>query len=395
MKLTDTTIRNAVQTDKPYKLADGNGLYLLINTAGKYWRLDYRLMGKRNTLSIGVYPKVSLKAAREKCRIAHNDIDQGINPNLKRKTLKQEQNSSNTLEYIAREWFDKNKSIWSTKHADKIIKGLELNIFPWFKNTDIKSITAIELLKALRVMEDRGAISYAHRIKHTCGCIFRYAINTGKLEYDVSAYLKGALTPFKVKNRSAITNPIKVGKLLRDIDTYNGHFTTQCALKLAPIVFLRPGELRQGEWSEINFKNNTWEIPKDKMKMDRPHIIPLSNQAKNILLSIQPFSQPKSIYIFPSVKNDKHPLGINTITFALRSMGYTKDEMTGHGFRAMASTLLHENGFETLFIEAQLAHAEKNTVKAAYNHAKYLGERMKMMQWWADYLDTLKGDIPI
>ena len=392
MPLTDTAIRNAKPKEKQYKLADTNGLYLLVNRAGKYFRMNYRFGGKRKTASFGVYPKVKLKDARQKCNDAQALLKQGIDPMQYKKEVKLrgKEQAKNSFESIALEWFTKNKHTWTEGHSRTILSRIEQNIFPWLGGKPIIDITPSDLLLALRRIEDRGAVETAHRVKQICGQIFRYAIATGRADRDISADLKGALMPVKTKHLSAITDPEKVGELLRAIDDYSGQFITKCALKLAPLVFLRPKELRHAEWSEVDLESYEWKIPPEKMKMTRPHIVPLSFQSVDILKEIQPLTGNER-YVFPSVRSTARPMSENTVLAALRRMGFTKEEMCGHGFRAMASTLLHENGWASHLVELQLAHAEKNSVKAAYNHAEHLDDRRKMMQWWADHLDVLRG----
>ncbi len=391
MPLTDTAIRNAKPEDKPYKLTDGRGLYLLVNKSGKYFRWDYRFAGKRKTLALGVYPDIRLKAAREKHEDLRRLLAQGIDPIEYKKQAKAQSLSetTNSFETVAREWFLKNKHVWTEKHAQTIISRLENNIFPWLGGKETSSITAPMLLESLRRIEDRGAVETAHRVKQICGQVFRYAIATGRGERDPSADLKGALPPTKPKHMATITSPDKIGELMRAIDGYQGNLITRCALKFAPLTFVRPGELRHAEWVEINIDEQVWKIPAEKMKMRSVHIVPLSRQAIVVLEEILPLTGDGK-YVFPSLRTGSRPMSENTVLAALRRMGYAKEEMTGHGFRGMASTVLHEKGWSTDVIERQLAHAESNSVKAAYNHAQHLPERRKMMQWWADYLDDLK-----
>lgn len=391
MKLTDTAIRNALPKEKPYKMADGNGLYLLVKPAGKYWRMDYTFRGKRKTLSLGVYPRVKLKAARKKCLEAKDFLDEGIDPGQKKKMDKLSALEGNTFKTVALEWYKKNLSIWQKGYADQILRRLELNIFPWIGDKDIKEILPLELLAVLRRIEDRGAIELTHRMKQTCGQIYRYAIITGKAEYDISSSLKEALTVKNVKHRSTILDPVQVGQLLDAIDGYGGSFVTRCAFKIAPMIFLRPGELRKLEWIEIDFKKAEMKIPAEKMKMKRPHIVPIARQVMEVLSEIHPFTHHRSKYVFPSIARNDRPLSQSTIVAALRRLDYGKETMSGHGFRAMASTLLHENEWPADLIELQLAHVEKSSVRAAYNHALHLKKRREMMQWWADYLDKLKS----
>lgn len=392
MPLTNTAILNAKPAEKPYKITDGRGLYLYVNKSGKYFRWDYRFEGKRKTMSLGVYPDVRLKEAREKHEDLRRVLARGVDPLGLKKAGKKEKEDvvKNSFESIAREWFVKNTPIWTEKHAKTIISRLENNIFPWLGKEDVSQITAPMLLEQLRRVEDRGAIETAHRVKSICGQVFRYAIAIGKAERDVSADLKGALPPTKPKSMATITDPKEVGVLLRVIDGYKGNIITRYALQFAPLTFVRPGELRHAEWKEFDLEKAVWKIPKEKMKKgDRPHIIPLSDQVLKILEEILPYTGDGK-YVFPSLRTGSRPMSENTVLAAIRRLGYGKDEMTGHGFRGMASTLLHENGWHTDAIERQLAHVEGNSVKAAYNHAEHLVERKKMMQWWADYLDDLR-----
>jgi integrase len=318
-----------------------------------------------------------------------NDID----PGQARKAQKsiQIQQHENSFEAIAREWHEKYSASWAKSHAKKIIRRLELYIFPWIGTRPITEITPPELLSVLRKIESRGILETAHRVQQNCGRVFRYAIATGRAERDPSADLRGALAPAKHERMATITDPKKIGELLRAIDGYDGTPVAKCALKLAPLVFVRPGELRKAEWDEIDLEKAEWRIPAKKMKMKDPHIVPLSTQAVEILDEIHPITG-KGRYVFPSIRTHLRPMSNNTILAALRRLGYTKEEMSGHGFRAMASTLLHEQGWESDVIERQLAHAERNSIKAAYNHAQHLQERKKMMQAWADYLDNLKNE---
>jgi len=272
----------------------------------------------------------------------------------------------------------------------KIIRRFELYIFPWLGSRPISDITPPELLAVLRRVESKGILETAHRAQQNCSQVFRYAIATGRAERDSTADLRGALAPAKHGRMATITEPKKIGELLRAIDGYEGTPVAKCALRLAPLVFVRPGELRHAEWEEINFDNAEWRIPAEKMKMKDPHIVPLAMQAVEILYEIRPLTG-QGRYVFPSIRTNSRPMSDNTILSALRRMGYPKDEMSGHGFRAMASTILHEQGWPSDIIERQLAHAERNSIKAAYNHAQHLPERQKMMQAWADYLDTLKN----
>ena len=391
MPLTDITCRNAKPRIKQYKLSDEKGLYLLVNKSGRYFRLDYRFGGKRKTLALGVYPEIGLKEARDKRDNARRMLRDGIDPVYHKKLHKaqQIQQNGNTFESVAREWFSKQSVKWADSHANKIIRRLELYVFPWIGCRPITEITPPELLTVLRRIESMGIIETAHRVHQTCGQIFRYGVATVRAERDQSADLKGALTPASHKKMATITTPKEIGGLLRAIDGYSGNFVTKCALRLAPLFFVRPGELRHAEWVEIDLGNAEWKIPAEKMKMDAPHIVPLSSQALEILKELHQLTG-RGKYVFPSVRTDTRPMSNNTVLAALRRMGFTKDEMSGHGFRAMASTALHEQGWPSDAIERQLAHAERNSIKGAYNYAQHLPERRKMMQSWADYLDQLK-----
>lgn len=393
MSLRDTVIRNAKPKEKPYKLADEKGLYLLVNQTGKYFRFDYRFQGKRKTLALGVYPDVSLAKARERLNEARKLLEEDIDPGEYRKTIRamQVERATNSLEAVAREWFVKYKATWTEKHAETIIGRLESNVFPWLGGRPVAEITASELLAVLRRVESRGAIETAHRVKQISGQVFRYAIATGRAERDPSGDLRGALSPSKPKSMATITNPKQVGELMRAIDDYQGYLVSKCALRLAPLTFVRPGELRHAEWAEINLEQAEWKIPAEKMKTRSTHIIPLCRQAVEVLRELEPFTG-RGRYVFPSLRAGERPMSENTVLAALRRMGYPKEEMTGHGFRAMASNILHEQGWPSDVIERQLAHTESNNVKAAYNHAQHLLERRRMMQAWADYLDGLKAD---
>jgi integrase len=392
MPLSDTATRNAKPKDKPYKLADEKGLYLLIKPAGKYWRLDYRFDGKRKTLALGVYPDISLKEAREKRDEARKQIAQGVDPSAERKATKTAQTES--FEAVAREWFAKFAPSWAESHSDKIMRRLERDVFPWIGARPVREITAPELLAVLRRIETRGALETAHRAHQNCGQVFRYAVATGRAERDPSADLRGALPPADEKHHASITDPKAIGALLRAMDSYQGAFVVRCALRLAPLVFVRPGELRGGEWSEIDLDGAEWRIPAHRMKMRETHIVPLSVQAVAILRELHPLTGTGR-YLFPSERTDARPISENTVNAALRRLGYSKDEMTGHGFRSMASTLLNEQGWHRDAIERQLAHAERNAIRATYNYAEHLPERRRMMQAWADYLDGLKNGAEI
>lgn len=397
MPLTDTAIRNAKPKEKAYKIQDGKGLYVLVTSTGKYFRFDYRFNEKRKTLALGVYPDTTLSKAREKLLESRQQIANGIDPGELRKLNKRakKEQAANSFEAIAREWLATKVPGWKKSHSEKVIARLENDIFPAIGGQPISQISAPELLIVLKRIESRGAIDTAHRARNNCSQIFRYAIQVGgRAERDPAGDLRGGLQSAQYKNFASITEPRKIGELLRVIAGYSGSFIVKCALNLAPLVFVRPGELRNAEWQEIDLELMEWRIPGEKMKRGKNHIVPLSRQAVLILEELLPFTGHGK-YLFPSVRTESRPMSENTVNGALRRLGYTVEEMTGHGFRAMASTCLYEQGWPSDVIERQLAHSERNKTKAAYNFAEYLPERRKMMQAWADYLDVLKGGVRV
>lgn len=394
--LTAVAVRNAVPRDKPLKLFDGGGLFLLIlptatKDTGRYWRMKFRHAGKEKMLAFGVYPEVSLAEARQRRDKARAAIREGRDPSADRRTERRQARLSadNTFEAIAREWLAAQKRKLTPATHDKALRTLETNVFPWLGGRPMAEIDAPELLAVLKRIEARSAHETAHRVKARMGQVFRYAIAHGTATRDPSVDLRGALAPVVSKSHAAVTDPLQVGDLLRALDGYSGHFATRCALRLAPLVFARPGELRHAEWSELDLDAAEWRIPAHKMKMREAHVVPLSSQAVAILRELQPLTG-RGRYLFPSIRTGDRPMSENTVNAALRRMGYDKDTMTGHGFRAMASTCLNEMGWAPDVIERQLAHAERNKVRAAYNRAQYMAERRKMMQAWADYLDALR-----
>jgi integrase len=389
--LTDAIIRNTKSKDKPFKLTDGGGLYLLVNSTGsRLWRLKYRVGGLEKKLALGAYPEVSLREAREKAVEARKMIREGIDPSQAKKAQKASASGADTFETIAREWFEKFSPTWTPSHGKRIIRRLERDIFPWLGKKPIKDIQAPDLLSVLRRIEERGAVETAHRASQNCGQVFRYAVATGRAERDPSGDLRGAIPPTKAKHHASITDPKEIGGLLRAIDAYEGGLIVRCALRLAPLVFTRPGELRRAEWKEIDWDKAEWSIPGEKMKMREKHVVPLSRQAIEILHELQPLTG-EGRFLFPSPRSWDRPMSENAVLAALRRMGYSGDQMTGHGFRSMASTLLNEQGWNRDAIERQLAHAERDEIRAAYNYAQHMPERRKMMQAWADYLDELKA----
>ncbi|HYE35393.1 tyrosine-type recombinase/integrase [Methylocaldum sp.] len=388
MPLTDNTIRNAKALEKPVKLSDAGGLFLLVTpTGGKWWRLKYRFEGKEKLLSLGTYPQVTLKEAREKRDEAKRLLKTGIDPSAQKKATKTA--DAETFEAVYQEWLAKFSPRWAKSHTENITRRIEKDMLPWIGKRPIAEIKPAELLTALRRIEARGALESAHRTKQACGQVFRYAVATGRAERDPTGDLRGALPPPNGGRFAAITEPKQVGDLLRAIEAYQGSFIVRCALRLAPLVFVRPGELRQAEWAEFDRDRAEWRIPAAKMKMKDPHIVPLSSQALAILAELYPLTG-SGRYVFPSVRTKTRPMSDGTVNGAIRRMGYGSDDMTAHGFRAMACSILNEQGWNRDAIERQLAHAERNGVRAAYHRAEHLPERRRMMQAWADYLDGLK-----
>lgn len=402
--LTDTTIRNAKPTGKP-RLNDGGGLYVLVKPTGaKWWRLDYTHEGKRKTLSLGVYPETTLTNARAKAREARELVAQGIDPSDKRKAAKEIQTKAiedarridaglpavDSFEEIAREWFERTKGKWVASHADKIITRLENDVFPWIGRKAITEISAPAVLDVLRRIENRGRLETAHRAKGNISQVMRYAIAIGKAERDPCPDLRGALPPTQERNFAAIVAPKEAAELLRAIDGFKGTHVVMCALKLAPLLFVRPGELRHAEWSDIDLDDGEWSYTTSKTKT--PHLVPLAKQAVEILRDIHSLTG-QGRYVFPGARDHKKAMSEAAINAALRRMGYdTKTEITGHGFRAMARTILAEELHQRPeVIEHQLAHKVPDALGTAYNRTRFLKERKVMMQLWADYLDKLKA----
>jgi integrase len=392
MSLNEMKIRNAKPKEKFYKLTDSDGLYLHVTEkGGKLWRFRYRFGGKEKLLALGSYPEISLLDARQKRDEARRQLAHDIDPGAVRKAQKQAKTeSTETFEIIAREWHAKFTPTWKPRHVEGLMTRLQRDVFPYIGARPIKDIKAPELLVVLRRIESRGALETAHRARSICNQIYRYAVATGRAERNPAADLIGALPPVQTINRAAITEPKKVGELLRAIDGYQGSFVVQCALRLAPLFFVRPGELRHAEWEEISFENAEWNIAAGKMKMKEPHLVPLSRQAIEILKELKKLTG-SGRYLFPG-RTSERPMSDNAILAALRNMGYAKEEMSGHGFRAMARTILDEIlQVRPDYIEHQLAHAVRDPNGRAYNRTAHLNERRKMMQQWADYLERLKA----
>jgi integrase len=392
MPLNEMKVRNAKPKEKFYKLTDSGGLYLHVTEKGsKLWRFRYRFDHKEKLLALGTYPEISFADARERRDNARKQLANGIDPGAVRKAQKQAETvETETFEVIAREWHTKFTPSWSPGHSDTIMSRLERDLFPWIGKRPIAEIKAPELLTVLRRVESRGALESAHRIRTIAGQVFRYAVATGRAERDPAADLRGALPQPNEKHHAAITDPKEVAPLLRAIDAYQGHYVVKCALRLAPMFFVRPGELRHAEWGEIDLGEAAWNIPAHKMKMKQAHIVPLCRQAVEILTELKELTG-ESRYVFPSGRSFARPMSENTINAALRYMGYDKSTITGHGFRATARTILDEVlQVRTDYIEHQLAHAVRDPNGRAYNRTAHLVERRKMMQLWADYLDGLR-----
>jgi integrase len=392
MPLTDAEIRNAPPREKAYRLTDGSGMYLEISPAGgKYWRFKYRFAGKEKRLALGVYPEVSGKEARLRRDEARRLLANGIDPGIERKVQKAStvERAANSFEAVAREWFARQSPGWAKTHADKIIARLEKDAFPWLGGRAIAEIKAPEVLAVLRRVEARGALDTAHRVHQNCGQVFRYAVATGRAERDVSADLRGALPAARHTHFASVTEPLEVAGLLRALDGFQGTFVVQCALRLAPLLFVRPGELRTAEWAHFDLEKAQWRYTVSKTKTE--HLVPLSTQAVAILRDLYALTGQRK-YVFPG-RDVKKPMSGAAINAALRRMGFdTKTEITGHGFRAMARTILHEQlRFPSEVIEHQLAHKVPDALGTAYNRTKFIDDRIVMMQRWADYLDNLKA----
>ena len=394
MPLSDLACKKAKPGDKPYKLTDDKGLCLLVNTAGKYWRMNYRFGGKQKTLALGVYPDVSLARAREKRDDARKRMADGIDPGELRKAIKTQQaeRAANSFEAIAREWYAKAYADKAESTQEKTMTRLQQDVFPVIGALPVSSIEPAHIRTVIEHIEKRGALDIAKRVFNYVGRVLRYADSRGLVARDVSASidLKLILSSRETAHHAALTDPVAVGGLMRAIDSFTGSFITVCALKLAALCFVRPGELRHAEWAEFDLDNATWNIPGRKMKMKSDHIVPLSKQAVKILRELNAVTG-SGVYVFPSERGKSAIMSENTLNAALRRLGYTNKEMTAHGFRAMARTILDEGlNFRPDFIEHQLAHAVKDPNGRAYNRTAHLPERRKMMQRWADYLDKLK-----
>jgi integrase len=403
MPLTNVRIDTAKPGDKPYKMADEKGLYLIVQTSGqKWWRFKYRFgvrkdgkSGKPEKLiSLGVYPDVTLKKARDKRDEARRLLADGVDPGEQRKAEDQAERVAHlhTVEAVARAWLDKFRLTWTESHMTRTLSRFEKHVFPWVGQRPIRDVKRNDLRDVLSRIESTGRIETAHRVLQLCNSVFEHANNEEIAEHNPCRGLQEVLTPVQERHHPSITDPKRVGELLRAIDGFSGTLPVACALRLAPLLFVRPGELRKAKWSEFSLDGDelTWRIPAERMKMREQHLVPLCRQAVAILRALQPLTGPDG-YVFPSVRNASRPMSENTLNVALRRLGYDKDTMTAHGFRSMASTILNEQQWHKDAIERQLAHGERDKVRGSYNFAEHLPERRKMMQSWADYLDTLKA----
>lgn len=400
MPLSDTFIKQVKHTGKPSgdKYSDGAGMYLLVKAAGKYWRMDYTYLYKRKTLAIGVYPQISLAKAREKRKIARELTANGIDPNSAKRAEKQAQAdaAANTFSLVAQDWLKKTSADRIPSTSNKISKWLHHDVFPYIGKMPITTITPRDVLGALRHIENRGALDSAHRVMQVCGQIFRYAVASGSAERDVTQDLKGALTKASRENRPAITDPKKAAELMRSIFAYTGHPYTLAALKLSSLAMLRPGEIRQAEWAEIYLEAAEWRIPGHKLlkRKNVDHVVPLSRQSIEILMSVHPLSG-HGRYVFPSTRGGGRPMSENTVNYALHAMGY-KDIHCAHGFRAMARTIMDEVLEQRVdLLEHQMHHEVKDANGNAYNRTAHLPARHVMLQKWADYLDRLRIDVEV
>lgn len=397
MKLSDITVRKSKAESKAYKLSDGGGMYLEVMPNGsKYWRLKYRFNGKEKRLALGVYPDVSLALARERMQDARTLLAKDVDPSENKKAVKAAkfEKSENSFEVVAREWIASHMANKAASHKDKVLRRFELYLFPWIGNKPIADITAPQVLDAIKRIEKLGILETAHRALQTAGQVFRYAVQTGRALRDVTVDLKGALPPTRTVHMASFTEPNEVAELLRAIDGFKGTLTVQCALRLAPLVFVRPSELRMAKWADIDLETGEWRYLVSKTKTD--HLVPLPRQAIEILKEIEPFSGYRE-YVFTGGHSPLKPMSESAINAALKRMGYdTKTQITGHGFRAMARTILHERlNIDPHIIEHQLAHKVPDTLGAAYNRTKFIDQRKVMMQQWADYLDELKAGAKI
>ena len=392
-KLAATAVKQAKPKATPYKMTDGGGLYLLVNSKGKYWRYNYRFTGKQKTLALGVYPDISLSTARKLHHSAREQLAEGVDPSEAKKVQKITKNlaTADEFEPIAREWFSQKMLNASETHQSRTSGILKNDLFPSIGTRPISKITAPEVLAVLKKIESRGVD--ALRAKQVAGQIFRYAVATGRIDSDPSRDLAGVLKTTVVKHHAAITEPNELAKLLVAMDGYQGTPTVRTALQLSALLFQRPGEMRKMEWTEIRWEENRWELPGKKMKLRLPHIVPLCRQARELLTELHKLTG-RGRYVFPSARGASRPLSENGVRAALRTLGYDNETMTPHGFRATARTILDEVlGVRVDYIEHQQARAVIDANGRAYNRTTHLESRREMMQQWADYLDCLRGQV--
>ncbi len=393
MPLTQTLVVNAQPREKTYRLFDGLGLYLEVTPqGGKLWRIKYYIGSRDQRLSLGTFPVVSLKHARLRCLEIRRQLESGLNPSELRKEAKRKlTRKEDTFEAIAREWHEHLAARWTDSHGDRILSRLESYLFPWIGKLPVTQVTAVDILECLRRLEHQNTCETARRVLQICGQVLRYAILTSRAQTDVTRHLYRALVPRRGRRHASIRSPREVGGLMRAIDGYDGRLLTKFALRLIPLLFVRPGELRHAVWDEFDLTLREWRIPAGRMKARQPHIVPLARQALSILREPKLLTGSNRL-LFPGERSADRPMSDNTLNAALRRLGYTRDQITAHGFRAMASTLLNELGWNGDAIERQLAHGERKGSRAVYNYAQYLPEREKMMQAWADYLDHLRSE---
>jgi len=389
-KLSDKQICSLKPKEKTYRVFDGEGLFLeVLPSGGKSWRIKYFFHGQEKRLGLGPYPYLTLKAARARRDELKTILAQGLDP-----AVADRAKGENTFAALAQKWYAAREPGWAESHKEKIWARFEKDLFPALGARPIKEITVPELLAVVRKIEARGAVDSAHRTLQSCGQVWRFAVAEGVAERDITADLRGALKTVKKKNYPTITDPKEIGNLLRAIEGYPGNEVVRLALRLAPLVFLRPGELRCAEWREIDFESAMWKLPAERMKSRKRHQVPLCRQALGILRELRAVTG-QGRYLFPGMRTQTDPISDMTLVNALRRLGYGPEDFCAHSFRSMASTVLHENGFNSDWIEVQLAHQDKNPIKAAYNHALYWEDRKKMMAWWGDYLESLVYVKPI
>ena len=391
MKLTIRQIDTQKPRDKAFKLSDGGGLYLLVNPNGsRYWRLKYRFAGKEKLLAVGVYPDVTLAQARNRREEAKKLLGEGKDPAQERKLdkLSRQIEVESSFEAIAREWYKRRFDNWSVSYREEMMRTFEKDVFPFIGHRPIKDIKPLELLDVLSKLEERGATEKARKVRQRCGEVWKYAVITGRAEYNPAPDLASALVPHEKEHYAFLTKE-ELPDFLRILETYSGSILVKIAMKLTMLTGVRPGELRKAEWSEFDFEKQLWNVPKERMKMKRPHMVPLSSQTIALLNQLRPITSISGL-LFPGRNDPKKPMSDMALTVLVRRIGYA-GRVTGHGFRHTMSTILHEQGFNSAWIELQLAHVDKNSIRGTYNHAQYLDGRREMMQWYADYLDSLKA----